>query len=294
MEVGLPAGAFALLQLLLNILLFVPWGVFWRRFLHRGILTATLSGFAMSVVIESAQLTGLFGIYPCAYRTFDGADIVLNTTGALVGAILAPAVLWWMPNAHAIAAKRHEPRPVTNMRRWIGMGIDLVGFAVLSTLGSTLTISIIYLIDALRTGAPPEPIDLSDPWRWWLIFVTSNLIPWISWVVIPALGDSGASPGQTAMWLEPRWRNRKGHVLQRLWRANVIIGPAMVVTVIEFFVGSTLVATTLAGILILASFLLVPATRNHRSLSGLASGCDIVDIREPRAEQHDSTIDRQP
>ena len=63
---GLPDAlwSFTVLQVVLNVVLFVPWGVVVRQFLHRGLLVATLSGFGASVFIETAQLTGLFGIYP--------------------------------------------------------------------------------------------------------------------------------------------------------------------------------------------------------------------------------------
>jgi hypothetical protein len=43
-------------------------------------LAVVLSGGA-----ELAQLTGLFGLYPCAFRTFEVDDLIFNISGLLVG-----------------------------------------------------------------------------------------------------------------------------------------------------------------------------------------------------------------
>lgn len=52
---------FAVLQLALNLLLFLPLGFFLRVLAGRGILTALLVGFGVSLVIETTQLTGVCG-----------------------------------------------------------------------------------------------------------------------------------------------------------------------------------------------------------------------------------------
>ena len=77
---------FAVLQLALNVLLFLPLGFFLRVLGGRGILTALLVGFGVSLVIETTQLTGVWGIYPCAYRVFDVDDLLMNTLGAATSA----------------------------------------------------------------------------------------------------------------------------------------------------------------------------------------------------------------
>lgn len=83
----------AVQQVLLNVLLFVPLGVFVRLVLRRGVVVATLSGLAMSLAIEMTQRTGVWGFYDCAYRRFDVDDLVVNTLGALAGALLSWPVL---------------------------------------------------------------------------------------------------------------------------------------------------------------------------------------------------------
>jgi len=87
------------MQLAFNVLLFVPLGVLLRGYWRRSLLVSCAAGLAVSLLIEASQATGLWGLYPCPYRTADVDDLITNTAGALLGALLAPAVLWWMPNA---------------------------------------------------------------------------------------------------------------------------------------------------------------------------------------------------
>ncbi len=75
----------------LNILLFVPLGLLLHNRGRHSLLTATLAGFGLSVLIELTQLTGVWFVYPCAYRHFDVNDIIFNTIGATVGALAAVA-----------------------------------------------------------------------------------------------------------------------------------------------------------------------------------------------------------
>ena len=114
------------LQVALNVLLFVPLGFFLRVLGGRGILIAGLVGFATSGLIETTQLTGVWGIFPCAYRVFDVDDLLANTGGALLGSVLAFVV----PAQHRGVEKAPDaetPRPVTRRRRLLGLVCDVVG-----------------------------------------------------------------------------------------------------------------------------------------------------------------------
>src|SRR5699024_373073 len=59
---------FAAAQPVLNVVLFVPLGVLVRAMAGRGITVATLTGLAVSVLVETTQYTGVFGLVGCAYR----------------------------------------------------------------------------------------------------------------------------------------------------------------------------------------------------------------------------------
>ena len=103
-------------QIVLNVLLFVPLGYFLRVILHRGIVVATLSGFALSLLIELTQKTGVWHLYSCAYRLFDVDDLIVNTLGAMVGSLLSILVV-----------RRRDPDVV--LPTTISYGRRLVGFA---------------------------------------------------------------------------------------------------------------------------------------------------------------------
>lgn len=116
----------AVLQVALNVLLFLPLGFLLRVLGGRGILTAGLAGLVVSGLIETTQLTGVWGIFPCAYRVFDVDDLIANTSGALLGSLLALTV----PAQHRGAQRSPDaehPRPVTRRRRLLGIVCDVVG-----------------------------------------------------------------------------------------------------------------------------------------------------------------------
>lgn len=117
------------MQIALNVALFVPLGVLLRVRARRGVFTAALVGLAMSLAIEVTQHTGLWGIYDCAYRYFDISDLISNPTGAVVGSVLAAMV----------AGRRPAPLPrvtprLTRGRRVVALVSDLLVVALLGSL----------------------------------------------------------------------------------------------------------------------------------------------------------------
>ncbi|QYN23966.1 VanZ family protein [Amycolatopsis sp. DSM 110486] len=98
-------------QAALNVLLFVPLGIFARILWRRGLVGALAVGAAVSLAIEITQLTANFGTAPFVYRIFDVDDLMTNTFGAglgwLFGALLL--ALRGIPSAiHAQAAGRER------------------------------------------------------------------------------------------------------------------------------------------------------------------------------------------
>jgi glycopeptide antibiotics resistance protein len=114
----------AFLQVVLNVLLFVPLGYFLRVILRRGVVVAGLSGLAVSLLIEVTQLTGDWGLYHCAYRLFDVDDLGVNTLGAIGGSLLSAIFVDREPKAVRL------PTTVSFGRRLVGMTCDVV-FVVL-------------------------------------------------------------------------------------------------------------------------------------------------------------------
>ena len=117
------------LQIVLNVVLFVPLGVLLRVRARRGVLVAGSVGLAVSLLIELTQYTGIWGLYPCAYRYFDVGDLIANPTGAVVGSILAALVVGRTPEPRPTVAPR-----LTAGRRLVALVSDLLVIGVLGSL----------------------------------------------------------------------------------------------------------------------------------------------------------------
>ena len=123
-------GLTAVLQIAFNIVFFLPLGFIMGRIWRWPLLVTAVLSFATSLSLETMQLTGLMGVFPCAYRLFDVDDLLWNTTGALIGFALA------MLSLRLIPARVADMTPTTTpgfMRRLITFIIDmtLIAFAVM-------------------------------------------------------------------------------------------------------------------------------------------------------------------
>lgn len=112
-------GVRAVFQLLFNIVLFVPLGFIARTLLKLKLPLALALSFATTCLIETAQLTGLFGVYPFAYRTFDVDDLICNTLGGLIG--------WGLGHAAARLTQREAEvlPPVTHSPGFVRRAVAL-------------------------------------------------------------------------------------------------------------------------------------------------------------------------
>nr|WP_272911718.1 VanZ family protein [Loktanella sp. M215] len=54
-----------------------PYVVTWRRMMMFGI--------GLTLLVELTQLTGAWGLYPCAWRKFDVDDLMMNALGVALG-----------------------------------------------------------------------------------------------------------------------------------------------------------------------------------------------------------------
>lgn len=116
----------------LNVVLLAPLGFFVRYLSGVRFLAATALGFVASLFFELTQLTGVWFIYPCAYRLFSVDDLILNTVGAVIGWLIAGPLIRVLPDLDAAGDRRRYADRVTASRRLLALLTDIVAFGVLT------------------------------------------------------------------------------------------------------------------------------------------------------------------
>lgn len=264
----------AVLQVVFNVVLFVPWGVLGRGFAGWSALRTTVSALAASVLIEVTQTTGIFGLIGCAYRLGDVDDVLTNTLGGFVGALVAPVVLRWMPRPGELVRQRGVPRRVTATRRLLGMVVDVVAPGFVG-----LTAAVVYRMALSLLDRPiPQQADAAET-------ALSVVLPVVTLLWVPLFVGSGASLGQRAMWLEPRWpdaggRLVRGSLARRLTRGMLGAGMYGLLTLL----GALPATEGVSGLEVLfglVTVLAVPWSVGHRGLSFALTGAVLVDARDP-------------
>lgn len=123
-------GLSAVPQIAANVAFFVPLGFIASRLLRLNLAWSAAVGFAVSLAIELTQLTGLWGLYPHAYRTFDVDDLAWNTAGAAIGWLAAAVVARVLPPGSLAEEGDVTDRPGF-VRRCVALWLDtlLMGLA---------------------------------------------------------------------------------------------------------------------------------------------------------------------
>lgn len=166
-------GVSAIPQIVANIGFFVPLGLVFGRGFGWSMKRSMALGLLVSLLIETAQLTGLFFLYPHAYRTFDVDDLLWNVSGTAIGWSCARAL------EHALPSRRVEFANVTHMpsllRRTVAFCLDmaLVGVAAV---GAYLTAQVAFSV----VGARPVAADLAAIAAASLTFLAvEGIVPWL-------------------------------------------------------------------------------------------------------------------
>ncbi len=82
------ATSFPVMQAAMNTALFVPTGLILRGMLRWDAVTSVAAGMMLSAAIEVTQYTGAWGLYPCGVRIADIEDLLWNTVGVAIGALV--------------------------------------------------------------------------------------------------------------------------------------------------------------------------------------------------------------
>ncbi len=115
-------------EAIFNVLLTLPLGVYLRYLFNCKWWQALCIGLATTCLFEFSQLTGLFGLYAYPYRLFDVDDIILNTTGCMIGFWLAIPLTYALPSMDSIndAARTRGLARVSVTRRLFACLIDVL------------------------------------------------------------------------------------------------------------------------------------------------------------------------
>jgi glycopeptide antibiotics resistance protein len=161
-------GLRALFPVGMNLAFFVPLGVFARLFFGWRFRTALIASFFVSMAIETAQLTGGFGLYPCSYRQFNVDDLMINSVGGALGYLLAMA----LPEAEVERARKGEVvRKAGLFRHATAVVLD----QAIAQAANVPVIFTIYLFSDLQTV-----LNIRDTSLFIVTFVVVAVIPYIA------------------------------------------------------------------------------------------------------------------
>lgn len=136
------------LQVVFNILLLLPLGIYLRYYFKRNWWQTLLICLGTSLFFEITQLTGLYGIYPRSYRLFDVDDLMLNTLGGMLGFLICPIIQWILPKKEEIDKRAYEKgRQVSFLRRLMAF---LTDWCILATFLSLLLVVGLALFPNLK------------------------------------------------------------------------------------------------------------------------------------------------
>ncbi|MDR0849385.1 MAG: VanZ family protein [Propionibacteriaceae bacterium] len=250
-----------LLQVVFNIVLFMPLGGFLRLVFRRGAVFATVTGFIISGLIETTQLTGDWWIFPCSYRFFDVDDLSMNTLGALLGSL----IVWPLV---ALLSKRVAPKweRVTPGRRFMGVFADLmvILFLYVPTQIAWRAVEV-YLLQVSAEQIRPW-VDLA-------VGAGVTLLVEGLWVFL-----DGRTCGEAIVDIRPV--DARPIVLRRLVKYVTGVGGFILLLATDFPYSSVVFV-----VFCLVSFILLFSTRTHRGLTGLLSRMDMQPDPEPSAAQ---------
>ncbi|WP_273394656.1 VanZ family protein [Thermophilibacter mediterraneus] len=202
-------GVSTLPQIAFNVVLFMPLGFIAGRLLRWGPWRSVAAGLAASLVIEVAQGTGLFGVYPYAYRTADVDDLIYNTLGAALGWACAAALARVLPPG-ALAEEGEVTHDPGFVRRCVALWLDtlVVGLASLAAGG----------VAGILLGAAGAPGGMRQQVMELALYVA---FAWVE-VVVP-WRRGGSTPGGAFVRMSCETRERTGARRLAFYAARTVV-----------------------------------------------------------------------
>ena len=117
---------------LFNIALTIPFGVYLRYYFKKKWYVTIIYTFLLSLFFEITQASGLYGIYPKAYRLFDVDDLIINTLGGTLGYLITPIITCFLPERDEIDKMSYKKGKIVSIyRRLLAFLIDIFVFTTL-------------------------------------------------------------------------------------------------------------------------------------------------------------------
>lgn len=118
-----------------NIFMTIPFGMYLHYYFKCDFKKTVFYTFLLSLFFELTQGTGLYFIYPNPYRLCDIDDLILNTTGGIVGFGLMKLIEKFLPSRDEIDRKALEKgQVVSGLRRITVFCLDLFIYFIISTI----------------------------------------------------------------------------------------------------------------------------------------------------------------
>ena len=244
------------LQVALNVALFVPMGVLLRARYRRGVAWAFGLGFSVSLLIETTQLTGIWGLYDCAYRFFDVDDLLFNTSGAVLGSLLAIPLAQRLPaDDDAVAAVASTP---SLGRRVVAIVSDLLTMIFVGA--GAVVVWRIWQIDL--DGVLPGRVDVT----------TQAIVQWGAALAVEGVCvlGWGRTVGEAVVRMRTESRGPLWTLPSRL--VKLVTGAGAVAAFGAWDSPWSSVALIVLGA---ATAVAAVTTRDHRGLSNLLAGLEV-------------------
>ena len=252
----------AFLQEVMNVVLLMPLGILIGLSGRRPWWVAAAAGLGVSLLIETTQGTGVWGLYDCPYRLAEFDDLLTNTTGAVLGWFVGRWMAGWLRWPAPVGFDRAElddEQPSVG-RRFVAVMLDFVAVGVVA---GALQFGLALGATIIGVGNTPSA------WPGPVVFVAGTLGPLlVVAVAIPLIRSDRASPGQITTLLHPvDGRGQPPGAKELLVRTAVRWSPLLLAATATswgravFFVAA---AVQLGTVLLRA---------DRASLAALASGC---------------------
>lgn len=170
-----------------NFLLTLPFGVYLRKYFKQRLLNVAILGLLLSLFYEATQFTGLWGIYPHAFRFADVDDLIINTLGAVFGFYVGGLLDKLLPEP--MKDKTLQSEHASLLRRLLSLIVDSIFVNILFEL--------LRVIVLLLTGNKQDLIGIA------LYLISGGII----FILLPLMSKKKRTLGMSILNLSFKDRN---------------------------------------------------------------------------------------